>query len=541
MKKFLAFFLALVMVLSLCACGGKKDTEKDPESRVLTIGHGTDAMITDWKDNSLTKWIEETLNCELQFIEYAGGTDVATQIATTIAANQELPDIIIGTKLQDNQRKMYGDDGYFLDLSEYYNDKEGKAKNFWERLNVFPESVQTDIVNAMTEDDGAIYGAPTVENSIIDMKSFQAFINVKWLDRVNMQKPTDAESLYQVLKAFKEKDANGNGDPNDEIPLMGSQRISMCATPIDWLINLFTYFMRGSAYSVDDNGKLSTTYTLNEYREALKYINKLYKEGLMNDLTWTATKYELQQINTPATGTTLSGVFLGHLSSHVIPESELLYEYEPLDLYKYVTRRSPSINIATYITEDCDNPDLAFEMLMLLVTEEGCLRARYGEPGKNWTPAAEGTTSFFGFPATFELIEDPHSVQNNVRWGSMPGIINPYGEAENSVVSDKMSKWMQYKFKLHGEIEQIYVEHEKDTPKNVCPTLEYTTEELEKIEMTRTNVNNCWTTAQTEFCTGKRDPNSDADWNAYLKELNDLGVKDCLDLAQTVYDRMTKG
>ena len=34
-----------------------------------------------------------------------------------------------------------------------------------------------------------------------------------------MKMPTTWDELYDVLVAFKEKDANGNGDPNDEIPM----------------------------------------------------------------------------------------------------------------------------------------------------------------------------------------------------------------------------------------------------------------------------------------------------------------------------------
>ncbi|HCA69426.1 MAG TPA: sugar ABC transporter substrate-binding protein, partial [Lachnospiraceae bacterium] len=33
-----------------------------------------------------------------------------------------------------------------------------------------------------------------------------------------MEIPKTTEEFEAVLKAFKEKDANGNGDPNDEIP-----------------------------------------------------------------------------------------------------------------------------------------------------------------------------------------------------------------------------------------------------------------------------------------------------------------------------------
>ena len=45
------------------------------------------------------------------------------------------------------------------------------------------------------------------------------WINTQWLDNLGLEMPTTTEEFYQVMKAFKEQDANGNGDLNDEIPL----------------------------------------------------------------------------------------------------------------------------------------------------------------------------------------------------------------------------------------------------------------------------------------------------------------------------------
>ena len=45
------------------------------------------------------------------------------------------------------------------------------------------------------------------------------WINKRWMDNLGLQEPKSLDELYEVLKAFKEEDANGNGDPNDEIPL----------------------------------------------------------------------------------------------------------------------------------------------------------------------------------------------------------------------------------------------------------------------------------------------------------------------------------
>ena len=44
------------------------------------------------------------------------------------------------------------------------------------------------------------------------------FINKEWLDNVGMDVPTNIDEFYEVMKAFHDQDANGNGDANDGIP-----------------------------------------------------------------------------------------------------------------------------------------------------------------------------------------------------------------------------------------------------------------------------------------------------------------------------------
>lgn len=539
MKKFLALFLALITVLGLCACGGG-EVDQGGENK-FSIGHGSDAMITDWKDNALTKWIEEQMGIELSFVEYAGGTDIGTQISTTIAANQQLPNILIGMhSLTADQRNKYGKDGYFADLTKYFEDRDDASKTWWDRMEAcYTKEEIDDILTQMKDPEtGKIYGIPSTESSIVDQKRFQVYINVKWLDRLNLEAPTDVESLYNVLKAFKTQDANGNGNPNDEIPLMGSMAMSMGTAITDWIINLFVYYNRGAAFNVSDDGKLSTFYTSDEYREALKFINKLYTEGLINDLAFTANSTELKQYYTPKNGTTLCGVILGHLTSHIIQNSELMYEYEPLDLYKYVIYNKPSPQVATFITESCQNVDKAFEMLMLLSSEEGTRRMRYGEKGVNWIDADEGAKSAYGIDAAFKILNDPFAEQGSQRWGSMPAQINKYAEGEDAQIDESLPQWQKDKVARLAKVEELYQKAMANTPKNICPVLAYTTEEKEAISVKRDNVNTYWTTEQNKFCTNALDPNKDSDWNAYLAELDNLGRKDVLALAQTVYDRM---
>ena len=98
MKKFLAIILVLVITLGMCACGGGGSSSSDDvtaEGKVkLTVGLNSNALVLDHDNNALTKWIEEQCNVEIKFEEYSSGGETSTLISSTIAARQELPDIL---------------------------------------------------------------------------------------------------------------------------------------------------------------------------------------------------------------------------------------------------------------------------------------------------------------------------------------------------------------------------------------------------------------------------------------------------------------
>ena len=546
MKKFLAIFLALACVLGLCACGGGGGNSSSgggmtADGKVkLSIGLPSSAVIMSHDENALTKWIEEKCGVEITFVEYAGGTDISAQITTAVAARQELPDILLGMYMNNNTIFRYGQDGYFANLKDYFADKEGKSKIFWDRItNELSESDQKLIINTITDPDGSggIYTVPTVETSIFDKQKYQTYINVQWLDKLGLEKPTDVDSLYKVLKAFKDNDCNGNGDPDDEIPLLGSELGGLGADVLGWLINLFIYYNDSRAYTVQDDGKLVATYTTDEYRKALQFINKLYKEGLLNPLAWTASGDELGNIYTPTQGTALVGLFCGHLSVQPQEGNDVLFEYEPLPMIGCAVRGDMSVSMSTYITEDCDNVDKAFEVLMTLWSWEGSMRMRYGEKGVNWDDPTPGAKSVVGMDATYKLISDPLGLQNACLWSKMC-TFNAYAECETAELAQEMDEWSQKKFKMLAEHQAYFAEAEKNNnPEKMLPRLVYTSAERDQVEQLRTNLNDYRRECETDFCVGKMDPYSDAEWNAYLAELEKLGLSQSVAMAQVAYDR----
>ena len=547
MKKIIALTLALIMALSLCvACGGNSTAGNGGSHNVkgkveLSIGLPSVATVLSYEDNALTTWVEEQTGFDLTFTPFSGGTDVGTQISTTVAARQELPDILYDIDLGEAVYRGYGHDGYFLDLTKYFDDKEGASKTFWTRFEAtFSPEEQADILRRMKDPEtGAIYAVPTLETSMIDVMDYQMWINTEWLDYLKLDMPTDIDSLYKVLVAFRDGDPNQNGK-KDEIPLYGGQEAGLGADVVNWLINMFLYFNDRKNFMVDENGQLYAPYITDEYREALKFLNKLMDEKLMLDAVFNARHAELKLVNTPNSGVPIAGIFAGHLTLHANCDSPILKQYKPLPLWSNAVYNDNNCFMTTFITNSCENPDAAFELLMTLYTEDGSRRLRYGEYGVNWTDADPGAKSSMGLDADFKLIRDPMLEQNTCLWSSASCSLNVNSEGESAQLTDQETAGEVLRAQMHAESSLNYAAAaDKYNPdsKYLCPNLVYTEEEKADIENQQTAVGDYFRKCRTDFALGNMDPNSDADWKTYVDTVWDLGLQDWLDAAQVAYDR----
>lgn len=66
--------------------------------------------------------------------------------------------------------------------------------------------------------EGEIYALPKFQGKWPDCNGVM-FINKTWLDNLGLEVPTTLGELKDVLVAFRDNDANGNGDASDEIPM----------------------------------------------------------------------------------------------------------------------------------------------------------------------------------------------------------------------------------------------------------------------------------------------------------------------------------
>ena len=414
MKKFLAIVMILAIVLGLCACGSKEQVEDKygADGKItIKIGLPVNAKIISYDDNKLTEWLEKETGYNIKFVEYSG--EIATQIASTVAARKELPDILWGVSLNADTIAMYGRETYFVDLKEYYDDKEGASKTFWTRMDESLTEYQQEYVlsKLIDPDTGAMYGVPTIETSLVDGIEGMAWINTEWLDKLQLEVPTTTDELYKVLVAFRDRDPNGNGQ-KDEIPLFGSQKTeSGPAHVVNWLINQFIYYNDEHLWQdYNGDGQIEHVATQDKYREALQFVNKLYEEKLLSKMIYTTNSGDMKAITTPSSGTAMCGIFLGHLTTHATMGNEVLYQYQSMKPIGCATERDLGFDLCCFITETAAKRDVVaecFNLLMTMWSWDGSMRIRYGEYGVNWTDADEGAMSEYGLPATYKLLNDP--------------------------------------------------------------------------------------------------------------------------------------
>ena len=527
--------VAALAITSLVGCGGK--TVSSSSDNKITVGINQNASVESFDDNAYTNYLEETLGVELEFVYFSSAeAEALQQLALTVSANKELPDVLVGFhKMGHYVVNQYGEDGYFMDLTDLI-DKYGE--NYKAALKKLPEEkrefLQKKAVNTNTNE---IYAMPlSLCQAIDDMPSLM-YINQDWLDKLGLKAPTNIDELYNVLKAFKTQDPNGNGQA-DEIPMVGGC-LGHGNDILAYVLNAFVYFSDNNNFNVTD-GKVWDPVVTDEYRQGLIYANKLVKEGLISDLTFTVKGVsEFINMNSPTDGVEKVGIFCGYPDSYMNKTVDAAQSYTALGSLGDATGKggytvvNPSpLYWTCYITKDCENPELAMKLLDLFYADESIMRARHGEKDVDWY--YEEGISAYGTKAYVNLMgEDDDYMSTSSSWAKNPaGIMTQ----ENYIAVAVEGEGILAEFsRLHKESWNILANARQ--PEELAVDLLYTQEEYEIREDLANIVNGYYREQTNKFISGQLDPNDDATWNEYKTQLYEIGRDKLLKVAQDAYDR----
>ncbi len=574
-KRFMAAALAAVMTASaLTGCGsdsapttaaptaegseaegtqgaGEEDTKAEDteaedtgEKETLVVGLQGNTNITDFKDNYLTKLLEEELNCNLEIYEFAAtGSDLETQVSLMASGGSgDVPDVILYKGFTPETVLNYGTNGFFIPLNDYY---ERTDTNYAQ----LPEEDKEVIEKAMTLADGNMYALPNYSESPWNDTSNRLFINTAWLDKLGLEIPTTTDELYEVLKAFVNNDPNGNG-VKDEIGLYGFTEGGYGQDIVDTIMNAFVFYNGGSqngGLALDETGEtVVAPFTSEEWREGLRYFKKLYDEGLMPSSVFTDDDTQFKATlnsETNIVGMVSAGSKSNWTDCDNNPNFLELTMIEPMTgpdglCYSPYAEYSPEFNL--FVTSSCENVDLALELGDWFMTIEHSRYGRYGEKGVDWTDDPEVCAEYSNAYVEAGYAEEVTGVYqtniwsepNNKFWQN----INPYYsplEGEMSMANGLTPFDENAKSSM---LEAYNLEYNYDKhPEHILPLLHYTAEESAQCAQSMADIKSLVEQAKAEFITGTRDIESG--WDAYLNELEQCGLSDWMAIAQTAFER----
>ncbi|MDQ0886778.1 putative aldouronate transport system substrate-binding protein [Paenibacillus sp. V4I9] len=217
-----------------------------------------------------------------------------------LIASKDLPDIIYynWNDASGGPEKMLAD-GRIIKLNDYIDQY---APNLKKIINSDP-----DVKKQISLDDGTIFMFPLLKLDAIKLNGTSGLILRKdWLEKLNLKTPTTIDEWYTVLKAFKEKDPNGNGKP-DELPFTGNWGPGNLTKLLDFSPGFGVL----GGFEMKD-GKVAFGPLQPEYKNFVETMKKWYAEGLIDPeiMTNDGKAFDYKVTNNVA-GSFYGGVFSG--------------------------------------------------------------------------------------------------------------------------------------------------------------------------------------------------------------------------------------
>ena len=495
--------------------------------------------VCDLNENTLTPWIQEKTNVKINFEEIPD-TEWDTKVNLLIASD-ELPDAFIYGSFSAAELADYGSQGVFLALNDIIEEHGYYVKQVFDQQEALP--------GAYTALDGNIYTLPDINECYHCFYSMRAWINQQWLTNLGLEYPNTVDEFVNVLRAFKEQDANGNGDPNDEIPFSGNAT-SWNSTIYPFLLNSFLHYDT-SNLSVKEDGTVIFTPLQPEFKEGLQWIASLIDEGLIEKEALTQTEEQLK-----TKGSNLDIALLGGFTSATWwsgvgsdnGEGSRCREYSglsPLEGPNGV-RISPwagtGFNMGnSVITTACEDPVPLFKMLDYMLSDEATLRSQVGELGVDYNEPDEGAPGINGKPALYAKI--PTSSTTGGTTGdeantAMPNVFpsnrtSDFRLGEQADYSDPETQWQQEP-RLYNESATYFAPY-ADEHMMYPGAVNLTAEESEKINFMKTQINDYVKENIVLFLAGEK--SFDTDWDSFIAEFDNLNLNEYMELRQMAYTR----
>ncbi|MFC4809902.1 ABC transporter substrate-binding protein [Paenibacillus sp. GCM10023250] len=537
-----SLFLAAVLLLTACgndggdngggAANGGNAGEGGGKAVTLDTFISVSPRIEDIYTNDVTKTVESKLNIKFKFDATPSAN--AADKKKLIMASGDYPAIFLSGDFTQAEQISYGKQGILRPLNDLIDQYGNEIKR------AFAED--KDLQAAITAPDGNIYALPHINDCFHCWYSQKLWINQTWLDKLGLKMPTTTEEYYEVLKAFKTQDPNGNGKA-DEIPLSGAFN-SWHGIPSNFLMNSFIYDNDEDFFFMKD-GQVQLAANQPEWRQGLTYINKLFSEGLIDKESFTQNADQMAQVGNKEGDNVSGSVTAGHIGMYfsLVEGQNRHKEYVTVAPLKgpggaayagyYKAYGNGQFAITNKATEE--QAIAAIKMADYMYSEEFAIMNEYGLEGKYWTKAQPGEKDVHGNQAKYTLKPEYWNLSTtfNDTWDQMGITRRTRAIRESWTAPADMMSQQGYEFRLFTETAKNY---ENRQPEETFPLTIFMDEnDANEAIMLRTQINEYVRSNMAQFVTGSKKL-TDSEWDGYVKGFDGLNLKKYLEIYQKAYD-----
>lgn len=543
MKTIVSRILSVALALALLCSVGLADAAFNEtglpicnEEVTLTMMHINDYT----KDSNATwflDWIRRNMGINIVVDAYSQEA-IVTQYALRMSSD-DLPDLCWFAPGSTE----YAD--YYLDFKPYMD--AGLMPNLIAWFELHPDAAALS-----TEADGAVRKLGNVRTDAVSRLVRTAYINTEWLKNVSMEMPTTVDELYDVLVAFRDEDADGDGDPSNEIPMSYTLGSSRVGERFDW--HMLGSFGIDTCYmeyilQADEDGKVYLAETTDNYKAYLTYMAKLFSEGLLDNDLYSTTDAEFsEKMNSRRIGVWGSWNVLPTLdgTDEERIEAAGIYDFFPVMKSDYNDTQEivlwNAANPPSYLASaHTEYPEIVARFMDFWLTEEGAIIYNYGVEGE-----------------TFDYVVKPSGLKD--------ADFTTYAEAKGMSLSDYQTQylrpsnfvtWFVYS-PTNYAMDQLAISGDRAALENYAqfadsavaaknalavmdygtvsgyPSVVYDAGMTEKLATFKTDIQNYIKTMKCQFITGELD--IEDNWDDFQDTLKAMNLDLVIEVEQEAYD-----
>ncbi len=508
-------FCSLVLSLLLGGCGKQQKTAGGGSDTVtFWVKNACSEFVSSYNDVESLKEMQKKIGINVEYIHPSSGS-VETQF-NILMASGEFPDIIEydwANSYPGGVSKAY-QDGIITKLNEHMN----QLPNYSEAIKKYSDSYVSEL-------DGSVFLFATLKDNELSNSYYGHMVREDWLEKLGIPIPETIDDWYEMLKAFKSKDPNGNGQA-DEIPYTTYKGGGFFDFAPAWGV------MKGTFHPTPD-GRFVYGSIEPAFKDFLIEMNKWYSEGLIDP--------EFSSIDKSVTDSNMANDIAGSTTGYIGSQmGNYLSARKDDPSYKLIATPWPALKqgmpqylgtqitrlglygVGAAVTQKSKNLDAALKFLDYCYSDEGTILQNWGIEGVTYEKNGE---NYMLTDMVSKSTEGKSAVQVMTPYAMTGYGLHPkvtLGDAYQAVMNDHPSQKAAAKQWAEGDKTLLTINYP------------FTTEENKKLNSILSEIRTYEDEVLMKMVMGL-EPISNFD--AYVSQMKALGIDEAIQIHKTAYER----